>query len=956
MQNPVYSSTKLDTIGNKKVKLDDNDASSAHEKKLGLKILSEEKKEKVKNCDSVGKQQKAVSPIRGILKNLRHISVSTSSDSNIQDGTEESRSDVQVPSSDSHVRFSAQDSILTPKNSNSLDETVFNSSSESQRSTGSHEGTVNLVENRNDEIAINTDNRKGVCNVVQSKQLSNALGPVSVQNFLKPCTIQEKSKHLAGNSESLSKVAFCDLHQFDKGNTYADFCRPLPAFQAGQTSVINTQACESEAFMYTGKSIDHFGDPAFQSATVHSNASTRTYLEPSPSYSATSMEEKERPGFPFHAYGDNDNNGQALGGRSWAGSGMFSVEKMDTFHLPGCGKGNIRNNCKEQNFFGLPLNSHGELINFSSSGNVGMNQPNVSSTLRGSLSGLSVNNVLHQNSQENLSVGKRHVFQKTLQDRVNPLPYYTGRFGVTELQGKERTDIYQQNSDRCSNHYVQLFDSELNRMRDPFIEQNPPDKVPNHKEYGMVSPRGNPGLVSASSSQPTMRLMGKDVPIGISSKEKQQFVGGVLWTDEESKKQYSVDAAKDNAFLGRGSMQDWVSGSILQVQTENVLQPVKILSNQALQSTFLVKGQKSEFHNLQNALISQNGSLGVSRNATSNLHPVTQASTSCEIYNMEPHYLSEQYISGAKPQGLCFQSTLTNAELNDRKKHQHFTNSAFSFPFLHPVVEEQAKTSWCKSSYGSLPPGSLGSTYERLPGSSCSVSSPQTAWGNKFTIPSMNHSADVLSPPNAVIPHCPRKSHLCPASIAQPPHVSITTVTKPPSAMNSGFKNIIKVTDGVKLEDMTAIDYHAHTNSRKRPAANNLVDRAKPNKLPNIEVQRNSSHIAGLGRETSNSYLQRNTRAVELDLQVGARSKSCQNEAQKVKPRSYTGFDSFGLDGMVISGPVKLTPGAKHILEPPQNMDQDNPRPIHSAIPIAATTDFGRDLELQSKLKKMYRF
>ena len=119
----------------------------------------------------------------------------------------------------------------------------------------------------------------------------------------------------------------------------------------------------------------------------------------------------------------------------------------------------------EQNFYGLPLNSHGDLINFSSSGKIGMNQPETSCTLRSSLSGLPVNNVIHQSSQECLSIGKRHVVQKTLQDSVNPFPHYSGRLGVRELHGRERGDIYQHNSGWCSNHYVQPLDSELNLMR-----------------------------------------------------------------------------------------------------------------------------------------------------------------------------------------------------------------------------------------------------------------------------------------------------------------------------------------------------------------------------------------------------------------------------------------------------------------------------------------------------------
>ncbi|KAL2322566.1 hypothetical protein Fmac_026945 [Flemingia macrophylla] len=850
MQSPVYLFRKAGTTGNKKLKLDDDiDASSAHEKKLGLKMLSKDKKEKVKILNSVGKQQKTMSPIRGILKNHKHISGSTSSVSNVQDGTEESHFDVQVPSSEKHVRCSAEDYVHGPKNRRSLDETVFDLSSDvldsspgKEQSCENVEGTANLEQNRNDNIAISSDKRKEVCSIVESKQFSNTLGQVAAQNLLKH-TNQDKSKHLVDKSESLSNVTICDddLHRFDRGKTttmhfspHADVSRSLSTFQGGQTSGRNTQACESEAFGCTGKFIDHLGDPNFQSRTVLSNASTRTYLEPSPS-SASCIEE-----------------------------------------------------C--------------------------------------------------------LSIGKRHVVQKTLQDQVIPFPQYPGGLSIRYLHGhgRERADIYQHNSNWCSNHSVQPLDSELNLKRNPFIEQNEFQRVPNHKEYGMVSPRGSSGLVSHSSIQPTMRLMGKDVPIGRISKEKQQFVGGGLWADAESRKShYSVDATKDNSLLGRCSMPDWVSGSSLQMQTENVLQSLDIQSNRSLESTLLMKGPNSEFLNLQSNHVSQNGSPRVSRNASSNLHPVIQAPPSGAMYNRAPQGFCFHSQIPSSPCNLN-QSTLSNGELNDWRKHHRVPNSSLGFPFFHPIVEEQARSSWFKRSCRTLPPWSLGSTYERVPGSSSSTCFPPNILRENSTIPFVNHSADVLYPPNCVTSDFPTKALFYPVSVSQPSQATVSPFTKPPSAID-GCRNKLK------LDDMTAKDYHPCTNSRKRPA-DNLVDPAKPTKLPH----KNLTRMTELARETSIANLEQNTRAVELDLQVGARSKGCQNEAQNLNPRSYLGFDSYHLDGMVKSGPVKLSPGAKHILKPSENLD--NSTPIHSAIPIAAATDCVRDIELQGKLTKMYIF
>ena len=172
----------------------------------------------------------------------------------------------------------------------------------------------------------------------------------------------------------------------------------------------------------------------------------------------------EKPESPLQTYGDKDNSGEALGDRQF--SRMLSADMIDnSFPITGWEKGSDKNSCLDPNFFGLPLNSHGELINFSSSGNLGMNQSDTSSTLRGSFSGLPINNILHQSSQENLSINENHVVQKTFpKDCLNPFPHHPTRLPVTELQSREREDIHRPNSsDMCSGHYVPPLNSELNK-------------------------------------------------------------------------------------------------------------------------------------------------------------------------------------------------------------------------------------------------------------------------------------------------------------------------------------------------------------------------------------------------------------------------------------------------------------------------------------------------------------
>ena len=921
---------------------------SIHEKKLGSKISLVEKKQKVKNYDPDGNQQKAASPFRGILKNhLKQVSGKASSGSS---STDEWSCDDELPTSDRYVRFDGKDDVLGPKKRNSFDETMFNKSSHvlatslvKEQSSGSDEETASLEAHRNyDYIAMNIDKRKEVCPIVESKQFSNTLD--QVQNFSKPCTNQEKSMHLEEEkSETLTKVAFCDnnnLHAFDGGNTttlhcysYADISRPLSTVQEVKMAGINAQLCESGSLSSIGKFIDHLEDPAFQAVPVNSNANTRTFLEPSPSYSASYNKANERPEFPLQTYGDNDSSDQALGDRQL--SHMFAADMTNnSFPSTGWGKGSVRNNCLDQNFFGLPLNSHGELITFSSTGKVGMNQMETSSTFRGSLSGLPVNNILHQGSQENFSINERQVFQKiSPKDGLHPFPHYPARLAVTELPCGEREDIHQPNSDMCSSSFVQPLNSEMNIMRNSFIEQNQHDRVQNQKGNGMISLKESSDHVTLSSSQPTMRLMGKDVPIGRSSKAMQQFAGDV-WADEESRRRhYSEYAALENSLLARCSKQDWVTGSSLQISSDNVVQSAKIQSNQALPSTVLVNGPDAEFPqqfiDLQSNHVSQNGSLRLSRNASSYFHPITQEPASCAVFNGAPDDFPERFMPGAKPLGHSSRSqvqatpcnfsqptTLCNAELNDR--NAHVPKSAFEYPFLQTAINEQAKTSWSQRPYRSLPSWLSSSTDERLPvtfsqqfSGVSSQSFSQNVWGNKFTTPSVNHSAEVLYPSNPLTSLGPLKTTpLSPASIVQPLHVPVTS-----STINSGCRNMNKVADSVKLDDMIAKDHHPCTNTRKRPAAA-LDDSGKPFKLPNLEVQENMSRMTTrLTGENSSSELQRNTRAVKLDPHVdSARGRCCQNEAQKLNTTSYPAVDSFKLDGTVTTGPVRLGPRAKHIL------------------------------------------
>ncbi|XP_058742985.1 uncharacterized protein LOC131615839 [Vicia villosa] len=916
VQTAVNSCRKLrGTIGNEMVALQDIEP-SVHRKKLGLNRLSVENKPQFINRDLVGKRQKPNSPVEGTFKNhLKHLSSKISDGCKIRDGAEESHVNDQVQTSDIRVKFSYKDAIVGPKKRISFDESVFNTSSDAlatsfvkELCSGTDEESSSFEANRNYG---HKDKREVVCPITESKQFSSTLEQVTRPNFLKPCINQEKSNQLEQKSELLTKMAVYDNNNsqlFGGGNPTtvnfspnAGISKPLPADQQGQMCDKNTQVCESGGFSFGGKFIDYSEDHTFQVDVVNKNASTDTFLEPSSSYSAPYNKVNERPESPSPSssyYGDN----------------VFPADMTEkSYPFTSWGQGCIRNSCMDPNFFGLPLNSQGELINFSSSGNVVTNQLETSSPLGGSLSDLSSNNVLCQSSQENLSINERHVVQKTSQnDGLSSLPHYPPISAVTEIHS-HREDIHPPNSEMFSSHHVQPLNSEFLKQHNSRVEQNQRERVQNHDRNGKVSLKEGSDHISLSSSQPTVRLMGKDVPIARSSQETQKITGDV-WTDEESRRRHYADyTALENSFLGRCSKQDWASGSSLQISTNSVLQSEKTQSAHGLQST---PGFPQQFIDVQINHVSQNGSFGVSRNASSYINPIAQESTSYAVFNGTPSDSSEQFIAGSKPSGLSSRPQVSptpcnfnqpacsrNGEVNGRNKNPHVTKSAFGFPFLQPAVNEQAKTHWSQGSYRSLPPwlsnstdDILTSTYSPQFSGVGNQSFPQNRWGNNFATPSFNHSAEFLYPSNPLTSGVPTKTTpLYPASIVQPPQVSVTS-----STMNGGCRNINKVVDRVKLDNMAVKDHHHPcTNIRKRSAAN-LDDSQKPIKYSNIEVKDNK-------------------RTVVLDPQVVeiARSRCCPNVAQNLNPTSYpVAADSFKPSGTTRSSPVRLGPKrAKHILK-----------------------------------------
>lgn len=66
--------------------------------------------------------------------------------------------------------------------------------------------------------------------------------------------------------------------------------------------------------------------------------------------------------------------------------------------------------------------------------------------------------------------------------------------------------------------------------------------------------------------------------------------------------------------------------------------------------------------------------------------------------------------------------------------------------------------------------------------------------------------------------------------------------------------------------------------------------------------------------------------------------------------------NSLNVDGGSKSGPLKLSAGAKHILNPSQDTDQDNSWCTHSTVPFSIRSISGKILDPQMKASEIYRF
>lgn len=148
--------------------------------------------------------------------------------------------------------------------------------------------------------------------------------------------------------------------------------------------------------------------------------------------------------------------------------------------------------------------------------------------------------------------------------------------------------------------------------------------------------------------------------------------------------------------------------------------------------------------------------------------------------------------------------------------------------------------------------------------------------------------------------------------------------------------------DSGKSKSSVPKDHGQSKKSKKRPAADIPTETGKK---PNLEMQDSN---AATGSKKAQELHRYGERMMDVDLSAKEIVKDGLGTASR--------DNAFKPDSVGRSGPIKLSAGAKHILKPSQNIDQDNSRPTHSTLPCAVVTDTSKVPDFQKKLSKIYRF
>lgn len=631
-------------------------------------------------------------------------------------------------------------------------------------------------------------------------------------------------------------------------------------------------------------------------------------------------------------------------------------------------------------FIGLPLNSQGELIKMHSSGKFGLcdlfkNQ----NTVLGSCHSFPVSNLVEPRSNmDHLNINMRGKFPAAplyLKDQLRWYPEQcnsraniplTSGLGIMQFHGFERMEVQNQVAMRDKDQHFHQGPNSMKVSCYGCREHNHQANNLNIREKFQAEDNLNHAVQPAC--QPTMRLMGKNVTVGKSSEDCRDFDDGKIWTDKEIITEHNSSVRlSDTPLTSRWLQQEWYKHPTS--DASRLLQPLESSSSIYRSPTAEPRFDHMHF-DCPAQWISRNGLLSTMRNHGSKLNPSSHPPTSQTMVNKTPNPAVNsvtEYVevghqvpfTATHPQNIRQHMLLMSTHCKHSQSFSFSTSSTSHPAFLSQncgnfVESSSVQSSLChpewllnakqhkKSSRSSFP-------FRSDP---IAIHTPRTTSGSKLPLLPYMYPTSIISFPV----YNTSSSHTCGSTPVV--HSSFIPVYPPSKSTFSGnaiLRNKIKHRDGTKSE-LTYLKSLDQTNkSNKRPAAKD-GGFMKLAKKPHLAIPDKSNVPGGSRREQLNGCSSDDAGTPEMSalankiIAVGLPVMS--NEKNGLKIPSGSTLQS---SGGTKSGPVKLSAGAKHILKPSENMDQDSSRPIHSTIPFAVGTS-SSTAPVSQKSAMIYRF
>ncbi|KAK1388778.1 hypothetical protein POM88_016956 [Heracleum sosnowskyi] len=943
--------------------------------------ISDQKKNQNLKCCSAGKRTKAAGPAKstlgkqksvysfpGILK--KHSKVDSGKKSTIDTFLDSSEANwCSINQSNRHVRFSSKDVILG-RRMKSVPHDV--ASLEPNHSAEERDRCVPVNVNRSESTSsINRGDENDVSSFTE-KQISDTCLCVEKLNFPRPHVVQEQLLHRPVSS---NQVAYCseNLQWLDHGRKVASpdssSAHPPEFFSMRKMAYkpsLTTPGGENMSVSSTSKAkmISQYRDgPRFNGTCF------KDFVTPSPQASSSPHVDKGN----WNGYGgvqilpesaSEKYPGQILKyhpiphlSPKELMRSICSPPEMEQRGLMHLGRP------KNEDYIGLPLNSHGEYIQLQSSGKGGFNQMMRPAIFTDSSRTMAFCSELPSNQED-------HILFSNYDD--GPPPEKQCNFLSAKGQAKDNSNFMEsfrlgttsRNDasldflrESCHSIYPQKSGIEL--MNIP-SQSNLNDQRWNHTNVTNVHRERHSDIVLGNGTQPTMRLMGKEFSIGKNYSNLHE--GKNVWMDNQIMVHHDGDIISNES--SRRHFQPDLMMRPGTGKNKKIASSSEIQINMLSQSVFQIVPPDSRFTSVavgcQTNAVYENACRAFGGVPIPQPYPYYPPENSPAIFSKgssshEPFVCERESLPvnqqpvRASSSHNSYQNLSSNFVENCRKVSQPFSpSSAFKFPFLYNDLGEHAQPYNCQSSLKSMTPSLINTTQvnETMIGSFQIYSDAADSHQPRMSSNNFPKTRPVCCKTDASYMHnpltiqSPLQNGLDLASVARPPPVRPRLL--PTSTTNNKREYRLKFKERMKAR-VCVKDPHNKLTKKKLKS----VYSSKPANLSTREILSGGDTTLKAIGDTEIDALERNeTPGIHISGDVAKDVIRGLNAIQIGASKAKS--------GTALTGPVKLTAGAKHTFNPSDCLHGSNSKLTHSKVPFTALS-ISSAMPLESQPSKIYQ-